>query len=144
MNAVLDYAIYHQETAKRVVVGVFRIPPCDAEDVVQDAYMRVLHASRCRTGPVDYPTSYWKRALRTAVAEYWRRRKHTAPLIIDPADYRQDDPETVAIQREAVREALAAAKPSERAAVREYVLGLPKTNASRTAMCRLRRRLQAA
>jgi hypothetical protein len=65
-------------------------------------------------------------------------------LIIDPADYRQDDPETVAIQREAVREALAAAKPNERAAVREYALGLPKTNASRTAMCRLRRRLRAA
>jgi len=145
MNTVLEYAVQHQEGARCALLGLYRIPYDDLEDVVQSMVVSILQAA---PRDVEKPSAYWWRVLHSAAHTYWRYRqvrRGTLPLAdYDCTDPRQQDPETLAIQREGLREALATVRPSEREAVIEYALGLPKSNASRTAMCRLRRRLQAA
>lgn len=135
---VLEYAVHHQDATRRILAGVYGVPPDDVEDVAQDAILRVLQAPR----HMDYPEAYWKATLRSAAMTYWQRRKIMVPLTIDPADPHQDL-ETLVIQRERLREALAAVKLSEREAISDYVLGVHKSNRSRVAMHRLRRRLRA-
>lgn len=144
MNAVVEYAIHHEGNARRILLGAFHIPPDDLEDVVQDIYLRLLHSSECRSGSVDFPISYWWATLRSVAREHWRRRKVRGimgPLVADYADP-YPGPETLAIQRQELREVLTAVRPSEREALRDYVLGIPKSNASRVTMHRLRFRLR--
>lgn len=150
MNAILQYAIKNRSRARGLVIAR-GIPPDDADDVVQAAMLRVLQAN-----PDDINRqSYWLSALRSAMQEYWRRRKlrPTYPfaygedgvLLTDMEDRRQDCARQ-AEATEAMREACAMATPRERDAIAVVLTtkehGLP--NWTKQRLHHLRKRLRAA
>ena len=138
MNPVLAFAIEHQAVAK----GGLRskgIPIDDVEDVVQDALVKLLRADPPHA---ENPPAYWMLTVMSAARTYWRRRRELR-LDFDRVDLRQDL-ETITYQREAIRKTWEAARPSERRAIVELLTqnGQPLSPRTKTAMCKLRRRLR--
>lgn len=151
MNPILEYAISHQGWARGRLIGRYGIPPDDAEDVVQDAMLRVHMANPTAINP----QSYWLCALGSAAQEYWRRRKRRpvqpfrygeeGELLTDMEDRRQDCGRQ-AEAAEAMLDARAMATPRERDAIQVIMTTkervLPKWANQR--LHHLRKRLRAA
>ncbi len=139
MNPVLAYAIEHQADVKWLLLSK-GIPQDDVEDVVQDALIKLLRADPSHA---DNPKSYWTMTVMSAAHNYWRRRRDSLPLDFDRADSRQN-PEMTVSQRETIREAWSAASPYQQRAIVEMLTrnGKPLSSKTKTAMCKLRRRLR--
>ncbi len=151
MNAILQYAVSHRGRARGRLIGRYRIPPDDVEDIVQDAMLKVHMASPDAINP----QSYWLCALRSAALEYWRRRKlrPTQPfaygedgaILTDMEDRRQDSARQVEAV-ETMREAQAMATPREREAITVATTTKERAlpNWTKQRLHHLRKRLRAA
>jgi DNA-directed RNA polymerase specialized sigma24 family protein len=150
MNPILEYATSNRSQACGLVIRRYGIPLDDADDIVQDAMLRVLLAD-----PDDINRqSYWLSALRSAALTYWTRRKlrpawpfkygEDGTILTDIEDRRQDCARQ-AEAAETIREACAIATPRERAAIAVAVGGeRPISNKMAVRLWRLRRRLRVA
>lgn len=122
MNPILEYAVDHRGEACGILIRNHGVSPNDAEDIVQDAMIKVLRAD-----PYDgHRRSYWLYAVRSALNDHWRRRKlrpawpfnysEDGGLLTDVEDQRQDCARQ-AEAAEAIQEACAIATASQRAAI---------------------------
>jgi DNA-directed RNA polymerase specialized sigma24 family protein len=113
LHPILAYAIEHQAKARAILLGSYRIPYDDIEDVCQDLLVNLLGA---KPSHFTNPYGYWAKTLTNTALAYWRRSKRIPPLGYDRPDRRQD-PEAAACAREEINEAWGIATPSERRAI---------------------------
>ena len=91
----------------------------EAEDVVQDAFLRLLHASGCYRPTASFKTYFYQIITRLCLDRAKRKQPLYVETIPDSPDPRPDAPEQI-IRREtavAVRTALAALSPNQRMAI---------------------------
>ena len=142
MNLILAYAIEHQAEARRLLAGVYRIPPGDVEELNQEVLVAIWEANP----PHDKnPRAYWGITIKTRCYNYFSvtSRKATSPLPLDRSDRRQEV-EPIALARETLREAWVAATPAERRAMIAR-LGQQRgqySNSTKVNICRLKRKLR--
>lgn len=98
------YRRYHGDARSlaRSLVGA-----ANAEDVVAEAFTRVLHALRSGHGPVDHPVKYLMVAVRSAATDLHRQRTrqrdlvtklHVREAVVDDDRLQGDDPLVRAFQ----------------------------------------------
>ena len=142
MNPILAYAIEHQAKARRILAGVYRIPPSDVEELNQQVLVAIWESNP----PHDKnPRAYWSITIKTRCYNYFKviSRKATSPLPLDRSDPRQEVERTV-LARESLREAWGAATPAER---RAFIARLGQqrgqySNSTKVNICRLKRKLR--
>ncbi len=151
MNPILEYATSHRAEACGILIGNYGVSPGDVEDIVQDAMIKVLRAD-----PYDgHRRSYWLFAVRSALHDYWRRRKLRAAwpfnysedggLLTDVEDHRQDCARQTEAA-EAIQEACAIATATQREAIAVLAGsgGSLSPNIMKVQLHKLRKRLRAA
>ena len=150
MNAVLSYAIDHQGEVRAIFVSDWAVRGDDLEDAVQEVLVRVWQADPAdrELGDVGH-RAYCRRVIRSVAISLYRRRRPLLPLIEGRRCVDQRlGPESLVLLREEIREAWAAARPSERRAIwsrLHYQRGQdPHADRTKVGICNLKRRLREA
>jgi len=153
-NPLAELYVAHAPTLTRWMTAYTRDAEL-AEDVVQEAFLRLAHELRAGRQPDHAPA--WLAQVARNLATSRARRNATATRLAPRLEHPRapDDPAAVAVASEragAVRAALAELRPADRTALvmaaeghhnAEIALRLGRTElATRTLLCRARRRLR--
>lgn len=137
--ALATLASRHQRTIERML-SRFRVDPCEREELVQDAWVQIVHKAHTFRGDSQFSTWLYRVATNAALMRLRsRRRKHAESLdAIEPraesllrdhpwlahrASLTPDSELATQQRRERVARALAALPDSYRALVIEHYLG---------------------